>query len=76
MFNQILFVLHQIVDKMDNMLQLRTAYGSGPLEELNVRNKVCYSTCVIAHLTLFLGTDLSISTKRCWISHLGFVRRS
>lgn len=31
-----LFVLHQIVDRMDNMLQLRTAYGSGPLEEFNV----------------------------------------
>lgn len=33
---QVLFVLHQIVDKMENMLQLRVAYGSGPLEELNV----------------------------------------
>ena len=32
----ILFVLHQIVDRMDNMLQLRTSYGSGPLEEFNV----------------------------------------
>ena len=34
-YTEILFVLHQIVDRMDNMLQLRTAYGSGPLEELN-----------------------------------------
>lgn len=34
-YDEILFVLHQIVDRMDNMLQLRTAYGSGPLEELN-----------------------------------------
>ena len=34
-YGEILFVLHQIVDRMDNMLQLRTAYGSGPLEELN-----------------------------------------
>ena len=32
---EILYVLHQIVDRMDNMLQLRTSYGSGPLEELN-----------------------------------------
>ena len=37
---QIIFVLRQITDRMDNMLQLRTAYGSGPLEELNVRH--CY----------------------------------
>lgn len=34
-YTEILFVLHQIIDRMDNMLQLRTAYGSGPLEELN-----------------------------------------
>ena len=34
-YTEILFVLHQIVDRMDNMLQLRTTYGSGPLEELN-----------------------------------------
>ena len=34
-YTEILFVLHQIADRMDNMLQLRTSYGSGPLEELN-----------------------------------------
>ena len=34
-YTEFLFVLHQIVDRMDNLLQLRTAYGSGPLEELN-----------------------------------------
>ncbi|KAL8668665.1 MAG: hypothetical protein Q9168_006719 [Polycauliona sp. 1 TL-2023] len=36
-YSEILFVLHQIVDRMDNLLQLRTAYGSGPLEELNAQ---------------------------------------
>ena len=35
-FYQIIFVLHQVVDRMDNMLHLRTAYGSGPLEQHNV----------------------------------------
>ena len=34
-YGELIFVLHQIVDRMENMLQLRTAYGSGPLEELN-----------------------------------------
>ena len=34
-YTEILFVLHQIVDKMDNLLQLRTVYGSGPLEDFN-----------------------------------------
>jgi hypothetical protein len=36
-YTEILYVLHQIVDKMDNMLQLRTEYGSSVLEELNVQ---------------------------------------
>ena len=34
-YTELIFVLHQIIDRMENMLQLRTAYGSGPLEELN-----------------------------------------
>ncbi|KAL9126972.1 MAG: hypothetical protein Q9217_004054 [Psora testacea] len=34
-YSEMLFVLHQIIDRMDNMVQLRTAYGSGPLEEFN-----------------------------------------
>lgn len=34
-YTEILFVLHQIIDKMDNMLQLRAEYGSGPLEDFN-----------------------------------------
>jgi Putative ER transporter, 6TM, N-terminal/Fusaric acid resistance protein-like len=36
-YTEILFVLHQIVDKMDNMLQLRTEYGSSVVEELNAQ---------------------------------------
>ena len=34
-YSEIIFVLHQIIDKMDNMLQLRMEYGSGPLEDFN-----------------------------------------
>ena len=36
-YTEILFVLHQIVDRMDNLLNLRTKYGSGPLEEFNTQ---------------------------------------
>ena len=36
-YEEMIFVLRQIVDKMDNMIQLRLAYGSGPLEELNAQ---------------------------------------
>ena len=52
-YTEILFVLHQIVDRMDNMLQLRTAYGSGPLEELNT--EICpYRRNVAGSITLTL----------------------
>lgn len=34
-YTEMLFVLYQIIDKMDNMLQMRTEYGSGPLEDFN-----------------------------------------
>lgn len=34
-YTEILYVLHSIVDRMDNMLHLRYAYGSGVLEEFN-----------------------------------------
>ena len=62
-YSEILFVLHQIVDRMDNMLQLRTAYGSGPLEELNAeiyhyRRNVAGSIT----LTLFV-TRAALTTK-------------
>ncbi|KAL8659757.1 MAG: hypothetical protein Q9226_000253 [Calogaya cf. arnoldii] len=62
-YSEILFVLHQIVDRMDNMLQLRTAYGSGPLEELNAqiypyRRNVAGSI----NLTLF-AVQSSLTTK-------------
>ena len=36
-YNEIIFVLHQIIDRMDNMVTLRTEYGSGPLQEYSVQ---------------------------------------
>jgi hypothetical protein len=36
-YGEILYVLHSIVDKMDNMLYIRQEYGSGVLEELNAQ---------------------------------------
>lgn len=36
-YAEILYVLHAIVDRMDNMLHLRQEYGSGVLEELNTQ---------------------------------------
>ncbi len=34
-YGEMIYVLFQIIDRMDNMLHLRKAYGSGVLEELN-----------------------------------------
>jgi hypothetical protein len=34
-YKEIIFVVHQIVERMDNMIALRTAYGSGPLSRYN-----------------------------------------
>ena len=68
---QILFVLHQIVDRMDNMLQLRTAYGSGPLEELNVTHQEFKVLPIADELA---GSDLSIPPQRCRIYNGDLVR--
>ncbi len=34
-YQEIIYVLHQIIDRMDNVVQLRKAYGSSVLEDLN-----------------------------------------
>lgn len=34
-YKEIIFVVHQVVERMDNMIALRTAYGSGPLSRYN-----------------------------------------
>ncbi|KAL8734317.1 MAG: hypothetical protein Q9166_001515 [cf. Caloplaca sp. 2 TL-2023] len=62
-YSEILFVLHQIVDRMDNMLQLRTAYGSGPLEESNAQlYPYCRNVAGSINLTLF-AVQTSLITK-------------
>jgi hypothetical protein len=62
-YTEILYVLHQIVDKMDNMLQLRTEYGSGVLEELNVQ--ICpYRRNLAGSVTLILfAVHEALTTK-------------
>ncbi|KAI4094447.1 MAG: hypothetical protein LQ344_002196 [Seirophora lacunosa] len=77
-YSEILFVLHQIVDRMDNMLQLRTAYGSGPLEEFNVGRNLAGTIT----LTLF-AVETSLITKASLpqffpsarLSHLRMINR-
>ncbi|KAL8960319.1 MAG: hypothetical protein Q9193_002963 [Seirophora villosa] len=80
---KILFVLHQIVDRMDNMLQLRTAYGSGPLEEFNAQ-LYSYRRNLAGTITLTLfAVETSLITKASLpqffpsarLSHLRMINR-
>ncbi|KAF8455255.1 hypothetical protein BDZ91DRAFT_538947 [Kalaharituber pfeilii] len=52
-YRDILFVLRQIVDRMENLLRLRIAYGSAVLEEFNARMH-SYRRNVAAAITLTL----------------------
>lgn len=36
-YREIIYVLHQVIDRMDNIVQLRCAYGNSVLEDLNPR---------------------------------------
>jgi hypothetical protein len=62
-YTEIIFVLHQIIDRMDNMLQLRKQYGSGVLEELNTQ-VYPYRRNVAASITLILfAVHEALTTK-------------
>lgn len=62
-YKEIIFVLRQIVERMDNMLQLRTAYGSAVLEQYNTR-VYDYRRNVAASVTLTLfAVHEALTTK-------------
>ncbi|EFY93450.1 hypothetical protein MAC_00688 [Metarhizium acridum CQMa 102] len=52
-YKEIIYVLHQIIDRMDNVVQLRGMYGSSVLEDLNPRVYTCRRN-VAASSTLIL----------------------
>lgn len=82
-YTEVLFVLHQIVDRMNNMLQLRTFYGSGPLEEFNAqiypyRRNVAGSiiiTLFAVHGALTTKTPLPQFLPSARLAHLRMVNR-
>jgi hypothetical protein len=62
-YAEILYVLHAIVDRMDNMLHLRQEYGSGVLEELNAQ-VYPYRRNVAGSITLVLfAVHEALTTK-------------
>ncbi|RDA84707.1 hypothetical protein CP532_2760 [Ophiocordyceps camponoti-leonardi (nom. inval.)] len=52
-YSEIIYVLHQIIDRMDNVVQLRRTYGSSILEDLNPK-VYAYRRNVAASTTLIL----------------------
>lgn len=82
-YTEILYVLHQIVDKMDNMLQLRKEYGSGVLEDLNAqvypyrRNVAGSITLVLFAIHEALTTKLPLPQflPSARLAHLRMVNR-
>ncbi|RCI09559.1 hypothetical protein L249_4044 [Ophiocordyceps polyrhachis-furcata BCC 54312] len=52
-YAEIIYVLHQIIDRMDNVVQLRRTYGSSILEDLNPK-VYAYRRNVAASTTLIL----------------------
>ncbi|KAG9249248.1 hypothetical protein BJ878DRAFT_484482 [Calycina marina] len=62
-YAEILYVLHAVVDRMENMLHLRQEYGSGVLEELNAQ-VFPYRRNVAGSITLILfAVHTALTTK-------------
>ncbi|KAK2630622.1 hypothetical protein QTJ16_001442 [Diplocarpon rosae] len=82
-YAEILYVLHAIVDRMDNMLHLRQEYGSGVLEEMNEkvypyrRNVAASITIVLFAIHEALTTKLPLPQflPSARLAHLRMVNR-
>ena len=82
-YGELLYVLHSIVDRMDNMLVLRTDYGSGVLEEINEkvfpyrRNVAGSMTLVLfaVHEALVTKLPLPQFLPSARLAHLRMVNR-
>jgi uncharacterized membrane protein YgaE (UPF0421/DUF939 family) len=82
-YAEILYVLHAIVDRMDNMLHLRQEYGSGVLEEFNAqvypyRRNVAGSITLIlfaVHEALTMKVSLPQFLPSARLAHLRLVNR-
>lgn len=82
-YNEIIYVLHQIIDRMDHVLHLRKAYGSAVLEELN-EYVLPYRRNMAASITLTLFAVHEALTTRLplpqflpssRVAHVRYVRR-
>ncbi|KAH8804660.1 hypothetical protein F5884DRAFT_796815 [Xylogone sp. PMI_703] len=82
-YAEVLYVLHAIVDRMDNMLHIRQEYGSGVLEELNTyvypyRRNVAGSITLIlfaVHEALTTKLPLPQFLPSARLAHLRMINR-
>ncbi|KAM0261666.1 hypothetical protein ACHAQJ_002117 [Trichoderma viride] len=82
-YTEIVYVLHQVIDRMDNVVQLRGAYGSSVLEELNPQvykyRRSMVSSCTLMlfsvneALTTWLPLPQFIPSAR--LAHLRLIHR-
>jgi hypothetical protein len=82
-YKEIIYVLHQMIDRMDNTISLRQAYGSSVLEDMNPHVYI-YRRNVQAALTLTLfAVNEALTTKiplpqflpSCRLAHIRLVNR-
>ena len=82
-YKEIIYVLHQIIDRMDNMMALRKAYGSSALEDLNPhihdhrRNVAASITLALFAVNEALTTKLPLPQylPSCRLAQLRLVHR-
>ncbi|KAG8528330.1 uncharacterized protein KY384_007248 [Bacidia gigantensis] len=82
-YNEMIFVLHEIVDRMENMIYLRFKYGSGPLEEYNTqlyqyrRNVAGAITLTLSSIQFALLTKLPLPQflPSARLAHLRMINR-
>ncbi|KAI1463115.1 uncharacterized protein F4812DRAFT_448105 [Daldinia caldariorum] len=82
-YGEMIYVLFQIIDRMDNMLHIRQAYGSGVLEELNTevlpyRRNVAASimlTLFAVHEALTTRLPLPQFLPSSRVAHLRYIAR-
>lgn len=82
-YQEMIYVLHAIVDRMDNIVSLRAEYGSGVLEEINVkifpyRRNVAGSITIMlyaAHSALTTKLPLPQFLPSARLAHLRLINR-
>lgn len=62
-YKEIIYVLHQIIDRMNNSIALRQAYGSSVLEDLNPRVYMYRRNVTAAIILTLFAVNEALTTK-------------